>query len=72
MTLVDWVILGYFAVGLALSLIWWHSEYESEYEKDDYDDNIEVEEPMIALFILAMMVFWPIKLVKNYIEDFLR
>ena len=62
------VTIVYFAVGLVLTLMWWNDEYKAEYEYEREEG--EVEEPMAILLLVGLLFFWPIKLVKNYLESF--
>jgi hypothetical protein len=69
MTIWGYVTIGYFLVGIILTYIWWHDEYEPEYELAK-ELNEGVEEPMAVLFLAALVFFWPFKVVKNYFESF--
>jgi len=60
--------IGYFLVGIILAYIWWKDEYEPEYEYEKEMDG--VEEPMAVLLLVALVFFWPFKVVKNYFEGF--
>jgi hypothetical protein len=51
-----------------MAFIWWHDEYEPEYELEMENDG--VEEPMVVLFLACLVFFWPLKVVKNYFESF--
>ena len=63
------IAIGYFLVGIMLTFIWWHDEYEPEYElAKELDDGSA--EPIAVLFIVALVLFWPFKVVKNYFESF--
>jgi hypothetical protein len=68
MDIYGFVAIGYLFVGVVLAYIWWHDEYEPEYELEKEDGN--VEEPMVVLFLVALAFFWPFKVVKNYFESF--
>ena len=48
--------------------MWWNDEYKPEYEYEK--DTDEVEESMAVLLIVLLMFFWPVKLIKNWIEGF--
>ena len=61
------IVIGYFLVGIILTYIWWHDEYEPEYELER--ENDDVEEPMAVLLLAALVFFWPFKVVKNYFES---
>ena len=61
------LVFGYLIVGIILTYIWWHDEYEPEYELER--ENDDVEEPMAVLLLAALVFFWPFKLVKNYFES---
>lgn len=62
--------IGYFLVGIILAYIWWKDEYELEYEYEKEMDG--VEEPMAVLLLVALVFFWPFKVVKNYFESFIE
>ena len=62
------IAIGYFLVGIILTYIWWHDEYEPEYElAKELDDGSA--EPIAVLLLAALVFFWPFKLVKNYFES---
>jgi len=69
MTIWEYIIIGYFLVGIILVYIWWKDEYELEY-KLVKELNEGSEEPMAVLFLLGLVFFWPFKVVKNYFEGF--
>ena len=62
------IAIGYFLVGIILAYIWWHDEYEPEYELER--ENDDVEEPMAVLLLAALVLFWPFNVVKKYFESF--
>ena len=63
------IAIGYFLVGIILTYIWWHDEYEPEYElAKELDDGSA--EPIAVLLLAALVFFWPFKVVKNYFEGF--
>lgn len=66
------IAIGYFLVGIILTYIWWHDEYEPEYNAAKEIDELDggVEESMAVLFLAALVFFWPCKVVKNYFESF--
>lgn len=68
MSIWDFIVIGYFLVGIILTFIWWYDEYEPEYELERENDG--VEEPMAVLLLAALVFFWPFKAVKNYFESF--
>ena len=68
MNIWGYVTIGYFLVGIILTFIWWHDEYEPEYEYEKEMDG--VEEPMAVLFLLGLVFFWRFKDIKNYFEGF--
>ena len=63
------IAIGYFLVGIILTFIWWYDEYEPEYELAK-ELNEGAEEPIVVLFLLGLVFFWPFKAVKNYFEGF--
>lgn len=63
------IVIGYFLVGIMLTFIWWHDEYKPEYELAK-ELNEGAEEPIVVLFLLGLVFFWPFKVVKNYFEGF--
>ena len=70
MDIIEIAVLVYFVVGLILSLVWWEQEYKVEYEYEK--EYGEVESGMAILHMTWLMIFWPIKLLKNYIEGFIE
>ena len=62
------ILIAYFVIGLVLALVWWNDEYKPEYEYEK--DTDEVEESMAVLFIVLLIFFWPVKLIKNWFESF--
>jgi hypothetical protein len=68
MSVFNYIIIGYFFVGIILAYIWWKDEYEAEYEIAKEDG--ELEKPIVILFIAALVFFWPFKAIKNYFESF--
>lgn len=67
MSTVNIILLLYFVIGIILAFVWWNDEYKPETEVEDED----VESSMVCIFLLFLVVFWPIKLVKNWIENFM-
>ncbi|MEE3350581.1 MAG: hypothetical protein VZR09_11160 [Candidatus Gastranaerophilaceae bacterium] len=61
------IAIGYFLVGIILTYIWWHDEYEPEYEYEK--ENGDAEDSMTVILLLLFICFWPFKLVKNYFES---
>lgn len=68
MNICGFIVIVYLFVGVVLAYIWWHDEYEPEYELERENDGIE--EPMAVLFLAALAFFWLFKVVKNYFENF--
>jgi len=62
------LVFGYLIVGIILTFIWWHDEYEPEYELEKANGN--AEDSMAVLLLLLFTCFWPFKAVKNYFESF--
>lgn len=60
------LITVYIVVGVILSYYWHDKEYANEY-KSMIEDGIEVEKGMVAILMLCMAIFWPIKVIKNLI-----
>ena len=56
-------ICGYLVVGIILSFIWWNDEYKPEEE-----ENGEIEVSMACIFLALLVIFWPLKLIKNWLE----
>jgi len=70
MTIWDFIVVGYFLVGIILTFIWWYNEYNSEYELEREEEG--VEEPMAVLLLACLVLFWPFKAVKKYFESFVN
>jgi len=67
MGIVEVIVLVYFALGLILSFMWWHDEYEPQYKYYELSEN-GVDKPMAVLLLLGLTVFWPFKFFKNFME----
>jgi hypothetical protein len=60
------IIVLYFAMGILLAFIWWNDEYKAEYEYEKAEGDME--EPMTKILILALIVLWPVKAIKNCLD----
>ena len=61
------IVLAYLAIGTLLALLWWHDEYEPQYKYEE-EEGDGVEKPMAIMFLAMLVFFWPVKLIKNWIE----
>lgn len=55
----DLLLAIYLGIGLIFTLFWWNRKYKKDY---DYAKEVEngVEEGMAILFMLILMIFWPL------------
>lgn len=58
--------ITYLVVGLLLANKWFNDEYKDEY--DELKKNGEVQPAMACILLMAMAIFWPIKLIYNLIK----
>lgn len=58
-----YIVISYMVIGIILSLIWWHVQFATEYERLRKEG--EVQSGTGELMILMMIVLWPFKLVYN-------
>lgn len=56
----------YFIIGFALSIYWFNKDYAKSYNAAVAEGD--VEKGMSSIFLVVLMLFWPIKLVKNIIK----
>lgn len=70
MTICDYIIIAYFAIGLILVSIWWFSYYKEDYENDR--ENGEASDSFAIIFLISIFLAWPIKLIKDYFESFIN
>ena len=57
------LVVVYFIVGIILTLYWFKTDYAESY-KSSVEDGTE-EKGMTCIFLLLLIIFWPIKLVRN-------
>jgi len=60
------LVVVYFIVGVILALYWFKTDYAESY-KSSVEDGTE-EKGMTCIFLLLLIIFWPIKLVRNLIK----
>jgi len=60
------LIVAYFILGLILSIYWFNTEYIKKYA--EIRDKGEEENGMTNIFLLSLILFWPIKLFKKIIR----
>lgn len=70
MNIVEICVIAYLVVGVVLAFVWWINEYKVEAENEDPEE--EIESSMACIFLLLLVMFWPIKLVKNWMENFIE
>ena len=62
-----WIFL-YILIGIFTAMYVWQFDYQEEYEELKINDD--AEDSLAVLFIMSMVVFWPIviiyKTIKNY------
>lgn len=59
-------LFGYMLAGIALTMYWWNTEYEKTYQEAKTRGE-GTEDAMANIFMICLIVFWPIKLIKNLI-----
>ena len=63
------IAIIYLLVGIVLAFIWWNDEYEPQREYDeDYGEHIS--DGMSLFTFICLVLFWPLKLFKNWVENF--
>ena len=67
MNIITVCLIAYFIIGFILAFIWWNDEYRPEYEYEEHDGE-EPEKSMAIILLALLFVFWPVKLVKNWLE----
>ena len=55
----------YYAIGCILTIYWYKREYSKKYKEAEKNKNVEIG--MMELFLLLLIFFWPIKVIKNLI-----
>jgi uncharacterized membrane protein YphA (DoxX/SURF4 family) len=60
------LVVVYFIVGVILALYWFKTDYAESY-KSSVENGTE-EKGMTCIFLLLLIIFWPIKLVRNLIK----
>lgn len=63
------IAIIYLLVGIVLAFIWWNDEYEPQREYDE-DYGEYVNDSMSLITFICLVLFWPLKLFKNWIENF--
>ena len=63
--MIDFYVISYVLVGICLSIYWFDHEYVKKYE--ELRRNGKEEDGMTNIFMAALLLFWPIKLIKNLI-----
>lgn len=64
--IIGFITIVYFIIGIMLAYFWWICDYEEDYNKAKEDD--EIEESMAVIFILLMIMFWPLKVVWDFFK----
>lgn len=65
MAIGDYCVIGYFIIGMILTVYWWFTDY-----KADYDEAVktgECEKPMVILHWLFTTYIWPVVLCVRFI-----
>lgn len=66
MELSNILAVAYLFIGFVLSQYWADNDYEEELEKAVKEHR--QEKGMTSIFLLLLMFFWPIKIVRNIIK----
>lgn len=61
------VCLFYFVAGILLAIYWWEKEQKQQYEEAKKSEE-GVENGAVEIYMLGLMILWPIKLTKNLIK----
>jgi hypothetical protein len=64
MTIVSYIVIGYFIIGILLAYKWWIEEHYCYSNEDEFD---EIDSNAFFLIVLSV-IFWPCKAVKKYFE----
>lgn len=61
----------YLGIGLIFTLFWWNRKYKKDY---DYAKEVEngVEDGMAVLFLLILMMFWPLVAIYKGLKKILK
>lgn len=61
----------YLGIGLIFTLFWWNKKYKRDY---DYAKAKEdgVEDGMAVLFLLILMIFWPLVAIYKGLKKILK
>jgi len=62
-----YISIIYFLIGFIFMFIWWEIDYKYEYEYHKLTKG--VDDPIIVIYLLCLVCFWPIKLIKNLITN---
>ena len=52
----DYCVIGYFIIGMILTIYWWFDEYKADYEETMKKG--ECEKPMVILLLLFTTYIW--------------
>jgi len=61
----DYCVIGYFIIGMILTVYWWFDEYKADYE--EAMKKGECEKPMVILLWLFTTYIWPVVLCVRFI-----
>jgi len=62
------ISISYLIIGFVLSLYWFDKEYEESYNAAVIGG--EVDKGMSSIMMICLMMFWPIKVVKDFLKKF--
>lgn len=57
------ITVVYFVIGFILAIYWFNKEYAESY--NDVVINGNAEKGMSSIFLMILMICWPIKLIKS-------
>jgi hypothetical protein len=66
MSITEILTSTYFIAGMILAFYWFSRDYSREYRKDIENGN--VEKGMVSIFLLCLVVLWPVNLIKNLVK----
>ena len=59
-------VVIYLAIGFILSIYWFNKDYAESYNAAVAEGD--AEKGMSSIMMLGLMLFWPIKLIKDFIK----
>lgn len=67
----DFTFVIYFALGFLYTIYWWwYGGLKEEYDKEKVSDT-GVDNAMTCLYLLSLVCFWPLVLIKKFVKWFM-